>query len=70
MVSATGTIPVNQYLVDIILPFGSAGFVQRNLPVLLFTAHDNAPFQILLGRDIIGQGVLTVAFDGTYTFSL
>ena len=70
MVSATETVAVNQYLVHVLLPFGTAGFVQQNLPVLSFTPHDHAPFQILLGRDIIGRGVLTVAFDGSYTFSI
>jgi len=33
-------------------------------------AAGGSPFQILVGRDIIGRGVLTLSFDGHFTFSL
>jgi len=34
MVSATQTIPVNLYLVDLLLPFGSAGLFQQGIQVM------------------------------------
>jgi Aspartyl protease len=70
MVSATHSVPVNQYLVDLILPFGAAGYVIKATQVMEFNAGGNAAFQILLGRDIICRGTLTLSFDGHFTFSL
>jgi hypothetical protein len=70
MVSATHTTPVNKYLVDVLMPFGSAGYLSQNTQVMEFTPHPNSSFQVLLGRDILCRGVLNMAFDGTYTFCL
>ncbi len=53
MVSATQTIPVNLYLVDLLLPFGSAGLFQQGIQVMEFQAPGTHPFQMLLGRDIL-----------------
>jgi hypothetical protein len=69
MSSATGSQAVAQYLVDLLLPFGSAGLILAGMQVLEF-AHAGAPFQILLGRDIICRGTLTLSFDGHFTFSI
>jgi hypothetical protein len=70
MISATHSIPVNQYLVDLIFPFGAAGFVVKATQVMEFNAAGNTSFQILLGRDIICRGLLTLSFDGHFTFCL
>ncbi len=70
MVSATHSVPVNVYLVDLFLPFGAAGFVIQGTQVMEFVPGGNAPFQMLLGRDVICKGTLTLSFDGHFTFSL
>ncbi|HBI24949.1 MAG: hypothetical protein A2Y48_00145 [Nitrospirae bacterium RIFCSPLOW2_12_42_9] len=70
MVSATHSVPVNVYLVDLFLPFGAAGFIIQGAQVMEFIPEGTAPFQILLGRDIICRGTLTLSFDGHFTFSL
>ena len=69
MVSATGTEPVNQYIVDLVLPF-SPPVVLPSLQVLEFVQAMPTAFQILLGRDVLCQGVFTLNFDGTYVFCL
>jgi hypothetical protein len=69
IVSATESAPVNVYLVDLLLPFVAAGFVSPGTQVLEFLPGGNSPFQILVGRDIICQGVFTISFDGHFTFS-
>ncbi|MHB8628616.1 MAG: aspartyl protease family protein [Aggregatilineales bacterium] len=70
LISATQSIPVNVYLVDLLLPFGNAGFILSNVQVVEFVSHGSSPFQVLLGRDIICRSVLTMSFDGHFTFSL
>jgi len=40
-------------------------------PALMeFAAPTASPYQVLLGRDIICRGALSVSFDGHFTFSL
>jgi hypothetical protein len=63
MTSATGVDPVNVFLVDLIFPFGDMGFVRSGAQALEFAAPPGNPFQILLGRDILCTGVLTLSFD-------
>lgn len=58
MVSATHSVPVNVYLVDLFLPFGAAGFIIQGAQIMEFIPEGSAPFQRLLG------------FDGHFTFSL
>lgn len=70
IVPATHSLPVNVYLVDLFLPFGAAGFIIQGTQVLEFAPEGSAPFQMLLGRDIICRGTLTLSFDGHFTFSL
>jgi hypothetical protein len=70
MVSANQAKPANMYLVDLVLPFGTSGFVMQNAKVMEFTPFGSAPFQMLMGRDIICKGALTLTFDGHYSFSL
>ena len=70
MMSATHSVPVNVYLVDLLLPFGNAGLVVPGKQVMEFAPAGGSPFQILLGRDILCQGTFTLSFDGHFTFSL
>src|SRR6516162_6113379 len=70
MVSATHTVPVNVYLVDLLLPFGSAGLFQAGVQVMEFASGPGQAFQMLLGRDILCRGTFTMSFDGHLTFSL
>jgi hypothetical protein len=70
MVSATQAIPVNVYLVDLILSFGPNHFVVNGMQVMEFSAEKGSRFQVLLGMDIIRQGLLTISFDGHFTFCM
>lgn len=70
MISATSAVPVSAYLVDLVIPFGQAGFVIGGTMVLEFAPHAGSPFQILVGRDIICKGTLSLSFDGHFSFSL
>lgn len=70
MLSATHSVPVNVYLVDLVLPFGAAGFLMAGAQVMEFATAGGSPFQILVGRDIICRGALTISFDGHFTFSV
>ena len=66
---ATGAMPVNSYHVDLMLSFGPQSIVAPGLDVCEFDPG-SAPFQVLIGRDILCRGVLTMDFDGHFTFSL
>ncbi|MBI2404514.1 MAG: aspartyl protease family protein [Gemmatimonadetes bacterium] len=70
MVSATHAVPVNVYVVDLVMPFGNAGYVLGATQVMEFGLHGAGPFQVLVGRDIICQGTLHMSFDGHFTFCL
>jgi hypothetical protein len=85
LATAGGTVPVNVYVADIAIQFGplptpapsqltGVGVVAApatipNLTILEFQCA-SPHFQMLLGRDVICQGVLTVSFDNRYTFSI
>ncbi len=66
---ATGSNPVNAYHVDLMLSFGPQSIAVPSLHVCEFDPGQ-APFQVLIGRDIICQGVLTMDFAGRFTFSI
>jgi len=70
MISATHSVPVNVYLVDLLLPFGTAGYIISGAQVMEFSPEGGSPFQMLVGRDIICRGSLTLSFDGHFTFCL
>jgi len=70
MVSATHTVPVPVYLVDLVLPFGTAGFMLSGAQVMEFSPTGGSAFQILVGRDIICRGILTLSFDGHFSFAI
>ena len=61
---------MNIYLVDIILPFGGAAAALGSVQVSEFNPPPNSPFKVIIGRDIICKGTLTVSFDGHFTFAL
>ena len=67
--TAAGTISADQYLADIILRYGDQNIVFASMQVSEFAVPENYPFQALIGMDIISKGVLTVSFDGRFTFS-
>jgi hypothetical protein len=70
MISANQVLPARQYFVDLALLFGASALFASNSQVVEFVSAPNSPFQILVGRDIICRGVLTLSFDGHFTFSL
>ena len=70
MISATHETDVNVYLADIFVPFGNLVYSIPGLQVMEFATPPGSPFQMLLGRDVICSGVLTLSFDGAFTFSL
>ncbi len=70
MTSATHTVPVNVYLVDFVLPFGQTGLILPGHQVLEFQITGGGPYQILVGRDLLCQGVFTLSFDGHFTLAL
>ncbi len=71
MGSATsGSVPMNTYIVDILVPFGKTGWAARSVLVMEFAAPLKGPYQLLLGRDVICQGVLTLSFDGHFSLAL
>jgi predicted aspartyl protease len=70
MISATHTVPAPVYLVDLVLPFGVAGFVLSGAQVMEFSPTGSSAFQMLVGRDIICQGLLTMSFDGHFSFAM
>jgi hypothetical protein len=70
MISATGSVPTNVYLVDLLLPFGNAGLILNSTQVMEFNPAGGSPFQMLVGRDIICQGIFTLSFDGHFSFAI
>ena len=70
MVSATQTVPVPVYLVALVLPFGTAGFILSGTQVVEFAPTGGSPFQMLIGRDIICRGILSLSFDGHFACAI
>jgi hypothetical protein len=70
MISATQSVPVHVYLVDLILPLGNPGFIVPGIEVLEFRPGAGNSFQLLVGRDIIRQGTLVMSADGHFSFCI
>lgn len=70
MTSATESVPVNVYLVDLLMPFGNTAILLQSIQVMEFAPASGSPFQILVGRDIICSGAFAISFDGHFTFSM
>lgn len=82
--TAGGNVNANVYVADLAIPLGplppaAAGsqifvpqlnaYTFENMILMEFVC--NSPnFNMLLGRDILCQGILTVGFDGRFTLSL
>lgn len=66
-------VPTNTYLVDLGLPLTTGQSTNvwwlGTYLVFEFTPPQNSPYQLLLGRDVLCKGTLTLSFDGHFTFS-
>ena len=51
-------------------PIWRAGFILSGAQVMEFSPTGSSPFQMLIGRDIICRGILTLSFDGHFTFAI
>ena len=76
LVSATQSIPVNTYVVDVALYLGdptshtTLAAVSENQQVMEFNAS-SGNYQALLGRDILCKGLLSVAgWNGTFSICM
>ena len=69
MQGATGSNQMNQYRIDLILQFGKQSQILSNFLAIEYSAHSNL-HDVLIGRDIICIGVLTMDFSGHFSFSI
>ena len=67
---ATGDREMNQYTIDLLLQFGQISNAIREHVVTEFTSNSTTAYDMLVGRDIICQGVLTMDFSGHFSFSI
>jgi hypothetical protein len=70
MISATHNVPMNVYLIDIVIPFGPTTLALSGIQVMEFAPPAGSPFQVIIGRNIICKGVLNLGFDGHFSFCL
>lgn len=71
MSSATHTTDVDAFLGDICIPLGGTQlFHMPGVVLMKFETRPGAQFQVLVGRDVICKGSLTLTFDGHFTFCL
>ncbi len=70
MATATSVVPVNTYLVDIVLTFGAVSLVLESIEAMecqLDTPH----YQALLGRDMIANGLFSMTgYDKRFTICM
>ena len=69
MVGATGAGDVNQYLVDLLLQFGTQHIGIPDHRAASF-GSGSPHYDVLIGRDILCKGVFTMDFAGRFTFSV
>ncbi len=62
-------VVANTYLVDLGIIFAGI-FWFPAIQVLEFNPPSSGPYQLLLGRDILCQGILSVSLDGHFSFSI
>ncbi len=60
---------MNQYRIDLILKFGSQSLGVQNFLAIEYSST-SALFDVLIGRDIVCKGVLTMDFGGHFSFSI
>ena len=65
----TGAMQVNSYAVDLMLGFGAHSAVIENLEVCELDLGQ-ARFNMLIGRDVLCRGVLTMDLAKRFTFSI
>lgn len=70
MVSATHEVPVNVYLIDVVIPMIGNSYFIGGIQAMEFAPAASLPFQAIIGRDIISRGVLTLASDGHFALCL
>lgn len=70
MRSATHSLPVPTCVADVVLPLGGFGSFHPRLLLLESAAMPGSAFEILLGRDILCQGLLAMSPDGHFTFGI
>ena len=66
---ATGASAMNQYMIDLLLQFGQNSLLITDHTVTEFAAQSSV-YDMLIGRDIICRGVLTMDFSGRFSFSI
>ena len=71
MVGATDAdaVAVNQYLVDLLLQFGTQHIGIPDHRAATF-GSGSPHYDVLIGRDILCKGVFTMDFAGRFTFSV
>lgn len=62
-------VPTNTYVVDLGIVFAGIFWLPGML-VFEFNLPTGSPYQLLLGRDILCQGILSLSFDGHFAFSI
>lgn len=64
MISASGMSTTYEYLIQVVLPFG----IVRTVKVLQFRPSEHGFFHVLLGRDLLCEGLFTMSPDGHFSF--
>lgn len=67
---ATGVNEMNQYMIDLLLKFGRSSIAITEHTVTEFTSNSTTSYDMLVGRDIICQGVFTMDLGGRFSFSI
>ena len=68
--SATGIVPVNTYLIDLVLPLGLKRVFRSGMLVMEFAADHLNAVQVLIGRDLFSRGTLILRPNGEFTFCM
>ena len=66
---STGSSPMNQYMVDLLLQFGQNSIFYENRMVVEY-ASSSPHHNMLIGRDIICSGVFSMDFGGHFSFAV
>ncbi len=66
---ATGSNQMNQYRIDLLLQFGKQSLAMSNFLAVEYSSNSTL-YDVLIGRDILCKGVLTMDFSGHFSFSI
>jgi len=61
---------VNSYVVDFGIYFEKAVVPLLKMPVVEFPQAAGVPYEVIVGRDVIGHGVFSISFDHRFTFAV